>query len=76
MTQGGGYMGSGLGMAIKNDKYHRIEYRVNDEWHRTNGPAFLWYDGDFDWYLFGEQHRYYGPVNLGENWWIHGEYVK
>jgi hypothetical protein len=51
--------------------------------HRTNGPAWInpgcghtplgyyWH-----WRLFGVRHRYYGPQNRDDDWWLHGKRVK
>lgn len=53
-----------------------IEYRVNGVTHRTNGPAFEYTDGAWDWLLYDKWHRYYGPGDNWGEWWIHGEMVK
>ena len=48
--------------------------------HRPNGPARIYTDDDWEWYLFGNLHRYYGPPTCfgGSNdwydiWTIHGK---
>lgn len=51
-------------------------YMVDEKYHRVNGPAKIWDDGDFDWYINGQRHRYYGPQNPRSFWWIHGKVVK
>jgi hypothetical protein len=43
-----------------------------DRFHRANGPAITWQYGDWAWYLNGKDHRYYGPANTYQEWWIHG----
>lgn len=43
--------------------------------HRSNGPAVIWEDADWDWALFGRWHRYYGPQDRAQAWWIHGELI-
>jgi hypothetical protein len=32
------------------------------EYHRTDGPAIEWIDGDKEWYENGERHRLNGPA--------------
>jgi hypothetical protein len=51
-------------------------YTVNGEFHRANGPAVEWNYGQYDWWLFGERHRYYGPRGEYDIWYIHGSRVK
>jgi hypothetical protein len=55
-----------------------VKYRLNGEDHRPNGPTTEFIDGDWDWYRFGERHRYYGPArNYGNyKWFIHGNSIK
>jgi hypothetical protein len=53
-----------------------IKYTDGGISHRTNGPAFEWYDGDWAWYLFGCPHRYYGAANSYDSWWIHHTRIK
>lgn len=53
-------------------------YKLNDEYHRANGPAAIWKNvGEWEWYMHGESHRYYGRTfSYGrETWMIHGEIV-
>lgn len=52
------------------------EYRVNGKAHRTNGPSTEYAHGDWSWMLFGFLHRYYGPANHYDGWWIHGGFIK
>ena len=54
----------------------RVEYLLNDEWHRPNGPAIAGKDGKWYWYLNGMYHRYYGRVTVYGNWCIHGKWIK
>ena len=51
-------------------------YCRDGELHRANGPASIWDDGVEAWYLFGEYHRYYGPQDIDDSWWLHGEQIK
>jgi hypothetical protein len=52
-------------------------YRLTGgEYHRTDGPASIWSDGVCGWYLFGKYHRYYGPQDVDDSWWLHGTQLK
>lgn len=51
-------------------------HRVNNASHRVNGPAVLFNNSEWDWYLFGKWHRYYGPSDSSGNWFIHNVRVK
>lgn len=45
------------------------------EYHRVDGPAIVYENGDMSWYLNGERHRSDGPaVVVGTNsfWYFHG----
>lgn len=44
--------------------------------HRTNGPAVVYRDGFWLWRLNGKWHRYYGPQNHCQMWWIHNRFIK
>jgi hypothetical protein len=50
------------------------EYYRDGDYHRVNGPAIYWDDGDWSWWLYGQCHRYYGPANIRGAWYIHGRY--
>ena len=53
----------------------RIEYRLKSTIHtlyRPNGPAIIWRNGEWGWFLFDNWHRYYGPARRYGDWWIHG----
>ena len=46
--------------------------------HRLNGPAIIYTDGDMDWYIHGQRHRDDGPAidwpyGRIEEWWKDGE---
>jgi hypothetical protein len=47
-------------------------------WHREDGPAIEWANGDKTWWIHGEFHREDGPAienaNGYKSWWIHGKY--
>jgi len=50
---------------------------LNGKYHREDGPAIEWADGDRSWYLNGKLHREDGPAlemaDGGRSWWINGE---
>ena len=52
------------------------EYTVSDQLHRANGPARVWSDGDFSWWLRGCRHRYYGPAASWSGWVIMDKTVR
>lgn len=54
------------------NEYGCEEYRVNDDLHREDGPAFVNLNGDRYWYKHGNLHRKNGPaIELanGEKYW-------
>jgi hypothetical protein len=59
------------------DKYGN-KYWKNEEgqYHRENGPAIEWNNGDKSWYINGELHRENGPAleNAGgsKSYWLNG----
>ncbi len=48
---------------IKKGFSHGTEY-INDrgEYHRLDGPAIEWNNGDRSWWINGERHREDGPA--------------
>ena len=49
----------------------------NKIWHRLDGPAFIYKNGDYVWYKMGVAHRDYGPaifVAGNESWVNNGVY--
>ena len=46
----------------------------NGFYHREDGPAIEWANGDKFWYFYGERHREDGPavecVDGAKEWWI------
>jgi len=57
-------------------KYHggsiEIEYYLNGEFHREDGPAIIWYDGSIYYYVNGVRHREDGPAVIwddGSKYW-------
>jgi len=54
---------------------------LNNERHRTDGPAIEWIDGSKVWYLMnGERHRTDGPAvenaNGNKYWYLNGRRVQ
>ena len=39
-----------------------IEYTLNGQLHRTDGPAIEYANGDKYWYINGQRHRDNGPA--------------
>ena len=62
----------------KIQKYSDHIRYLNDQnqWHRTDGPAFEWIDGVKEWFLNGRRHRTDGPAiewdNGSKAWYIDG----
>jgi hypothetical protein len=53
-----------------------ITYRMDDNrLHRANGPAMEWFDA-WEWVLYDNWHRYYGPQDQSGDWWIHDMRIK
>ena len=55
----------------------RVEYRLNGNLHREDGPAIERSNGTKYWYLNGKFHRTNGPAveqaGGGKEWWIGGK---
>lgn len=50
----------------------------SDRWHRINGPAMEWSNGDYVWCDNGAWHRYYGVSmrwNGYNSYWINGKQI-
>jgi len=67
-------------MIKRNEYEYTVEYTLNRQLHRPNGPAsaFERADGFWVWWLYGRVHRYYGPATyMNDNtWMIHGVRIK
>ena len=53
----------------------RVEYRLNDQLHREDGPAIERVSGTKAWYLNGKRHRTDGPAREqsgNKSWWFNG----
>jgi hypothetical protein len=64
-------------MVEKNVSSNRVEYLLDGELHREDGPAIEHANGDKEWYLNGELHREDGPAiehaDGTKEWWLNGE---
>jgi len=59
------------------DEYGTKEWWLNDELHRTDGPAVEYADGTKAWFLYDRQHRTDGPAvefaDGTKHWYLNGE---
>ena len=50
-------------------------WRINGKYHREDGPAIEWANGDKEWYLHDKLHREDGPAFEGASgfkaWYLH-----
>ena len=50
---------------------------LGGDWHRTNGPAIEYSNGDKEWWFKGKKHRIDGPAEEASNgfksWWVEGK---
>ena len=47
-------------------------------YHRLDGPAIEWYNGDKSWFVDGYLHRLDGPAEVwarGNAWYINGKQI-
>jgi len=62
---------------IKTEYRDRVEYTLDGERHREDGPATETVNGDKAWYLHGKLHREDGPAvkyaNGYKSYWVDGE---
>jgi len=53
------------------------EWRINNQLHRTDGPAWIGSDGAEEWWVNGQPHRLDGPAVISadgdQEWFINGE---
>jgi len=65
---------------IIDDYGTKIWCNKKGQWHRLDGPAIVYKDGEKWWYLHGVRHRDDGPAIIGEDgeeeWWINDKQVK
>ena len=54
-----------------------VYYNSSGEYHREDGPAVIYADGDQLWYINNKFHREDGPAvtwaNGNQYWWINGK---
>jgi len=59
------------------DKYGTIRYYLNNQFHREDGPAIEWDNGDKEWWLNDQLHREDGPAfewdNGDKEWWLNDQ---
>ena len=53
---------------VHNKWEKRKEWRINGKFHREDGPAIEWSNGDKEWYLNGRRHREDGPAHRILKW--------
>ena len=69
------------------ENYNRVEkyenvtfYYLNNTFHRIDGPAMEYANGDKVWWQNGKLHRLDGPtiecVNGDKYWYYEGKYIK
>jgi hypothetical protein len=68
-------------MKIIKDKYGKYYINDNNKFHRTDGPAIEYVNGDKEWYINGMCHREDGPaVERYEDqiigYWLNGNFYK
>ena len=64
-----------MNITKKVDEYGNIcYYNEQGQYHREDGPAVEWSDGDKSWYINGERHREDGPAiewsDGDKEWWL------
>ena len=55
---------------IEKDK-RGIYYKLDNNYHRSDGPAVIYNDGDETWYFNGQYHRLDGPAIIRKNYCNH-----
>ena len=62
---------------VKTEYEDKVEYTLNGELHREDGPAREYSNGDKYWYLHGKLHRENGPAveysNGYKSWYLYGK---
>ena len=60
------------------DNGDQFWYNKDGKFHRTDGPAVIWADGDQEWWLNGERHRTDAPAVIHANgarrWFLNGKF--
>ena len=53
-----------------------VHFKKNGKTHKPNGPASVYQPTGYEvWFLYGKQHRYYGP-NAEPFWHLRGDFIK
>ena len=62
----------------KDDTYGSVFYNSKEQYHRLDGPAREYVNGDKIWCTNGRTHRLNGPAvvwaNANEIWWANNEW--
>ena len=62
---------------VKVDEYGTKSWYLNGKYHREDGPACEYADGNKEWYLNDELHREDGPAiewaDGSKEWFLNGE---
>jgi hypothetical protein len=69
------------GFDVMRNSYYKDEYGeywcLNGKFHREDGPAVIWSNGNQYWYLNGKCHRENGPAiiypNGTQSWYLNGK---
>lgn len=65
---------------VRNTRNEYLCYCRYGKFHRIDHPAFIWDDGEMNWYQYGEYHRINSPAVIRSNGlsdhFIRGKYVK
>ena len=61
------------------DNYGTKWHYLNEKFHREDGPAVEWSNGNKSWYINGELHREDGPaIERGDDhhdWYYNGKFI-
>lgn len=64
---------------IEDGEGYHIYYKYG-KFHREDGPALEWWDGEKAWWVNGERHRTDGPAIIwssgGVEWWVNDQWYR
>jgi hypothetical protein len=64
-------------ITIEVDQFGTKFWKLNGDFHREDGPAVEYDNGDKEWWFNGEFHREDGPAveyfNGEKEWWVNGK---
>lgn len=68
-------------MITKKTNIQGTQWWINENgaYHREDGPAIIWHDGDKSWIINGEYHREDGPAlewKSGHQWWYRNKKIE